>query len=94
MFIGAIFFDGEDIDEYMGKSKVHSTVGLDAEDRPPNPGFVFGVHDHEAEMDDDLVFLQGDRIRVIQTDRSGWWKGQNLRTGATGEFPYNFTSPT
>ena len=92
--LSRIFFDGEDIDEYMGKSKVHSTVGLDAEDRPPNPGFVFGVHDHEAEMDDDLVFLQGDRIRVIQTDRSGWWKGQNLRTGATGEFPYNFTSPT
>ena len=60
--------------------------GGNFEKKPPNPGFVIGKHDHEAEMEGDLEFKVGDRIEVIDTHSSGWWFGKNLRIMLKGGF--------
>ncbi len=41
----------------------------------------------------ELSFGKGDVIEVISEDASGWWQGRNLRTGAVGSFPSNYTQP-
>jgi len=38
----------------------------------------------------DLHFKVGDVIAVLYKDKSGWWKGENGRTGKKGDFPYNY----
>ena len=89
--LARIFFDGEDIAEGKTSGKAVTDEGGDFEKKPPNPGFVIGKHDHEAEMEGDLEFNVGDRIEVIDTHSSGWWFGKNLRTMLKGDFPENFT---
>lgn len=94
--LARIFFDGEDVaedDPHDERVDDNDTGDSDDEERPPNPGYVVAYHDHEAELHDDLEFVKGDRIRVVETDKSGWWQGECLRTGAMGEFPSNFCSP-
>jgi len=41
----------------------------------------------------ELSFARGDVIEVLAEDASGWWQGRNLRTGAVGSFPSNYTQP-
>ena len=88
--LARIFFDGEDIAEDKTLGKAVGDEGGNFEKKPPNPGFVIGKHDHEAEMEGDLEFKVGDRIEVIDTHSSGWWFGKNLRTMLKGDFPENF----
>ncbi|KAI8890156.1 PH-domain-containing protein, partial [Backusella circina FSU 941] len=53
---------------------------------------VFAVHNFDAENDDELTFIIGEPIIVIQRDDGfgdGWWKGQNTK-GEVGLFPMNY----
>ena len=36
---------------------------------------------------------QGDIITIITEDESGWWQGQNQKTGDTGIFPAVYLAP-
>ena len=51
---------------------------------------------HEVEDADDLLFEEGDEIRILEGgyDESGggegWWRGKNQRTGAVGNFPSTY----
>lgn len=49
--------------------------------------------DYAATEPGELTFTKGDYITVIAEDPSGWWQGRNERTGQTGVFPSNYTSP-
>jgi hypothetical protein len=58
---------------------------------PPRPtNFVTALYDFDGQGAGDLVFREGDRIRVIQKTNStdDWWKGE-LR-GVQGAFPANY----
>lgn len=61
---------------------------------PPKPKapavFVTAMYDFDGQGDGDLVFTEGDRIRVVQRTEStdDWWEGE-LR-GITGSFPANY----
>lgn len=55
---------------------------------------VYAVHNFEAENEDEINFLIGEPITVLEKDEKyldGWWQGKNLR-GETGLFPMNYTS--
>jgi hypothetical protein len=43
-----------------------------------------------GETSQDLSFVKGDVVRVLEVDSSGWWKVILLRTGETGICPYNY----
>ncbi|KAL0083873.1 hypothetical protein F4703DRAFT_1857138 [Phycomyces blakesleeanus] len=55
---------------------------------------VYAIHDFEAENEDEITFLMGDPIVVIEKDEKymdGWWQGRNIH-GHVGLFPMNYTS--
>ncbi|KAI9007500.1 hypothetical protein CLU79DRAFT_778253 [Phycomyces nitens] len=55
---------------------------------------VYAIHDFEAENEDEIAFLMGDPIVVIEKDEKymdGWWQGRNIH-GHVGLFPMNYTT--
>lgn len=55
------------------------------------------VFNFDAEQDGDLNFVVGDVIRVsvdngtpLDPSAAAWWKGTNLSSGLSGNFPSNF----
>lgn len=61
---------------------------------PPKPKpmlqFVTALYDFQGQGEGDLVFYEGDRIRVLEKtgSTSDWWQGE-LR-GVKGYFPANY----
>ncbi|SAM08125.1 hypothetical protein [Absidia glauca] len=56
---------------------------------PEMPEQVFAIHDFEREHEDEISFLAGEPILVLEKDEKyndGWWQ--------VGLFPMNYTSPT
>jgi hypothetical protein len=58
---------------------------------PPQRQAAF---DYAATEAGELSFSKGDMIVVISEDASGWWQGKNMRSGETGSFPSNYTTPS
>lgn len=50
--------------------------------------FAKAEYDYEAQEDNELTFVEGDRIAVLEKDPSGWWTGE--LNGTVGLFPDNF----
>ena len=48
---------------------------------------------HRAEEQDELDVEPGDILQILAEDDSGWWQGQNQRTGAAGIFPAVLLDP-
>ncbi|KAI3362814.1 hypothetical protein L3Q82_001861 [Scortum barcoo] len=51
---------------------------------------VIGMYDYVAQNDDELAFLKGQVITVLNKDDCDWWKGE--LNGREGLFPSNYTS--
>lgn len=62
--------------------------------RPPPPprgaSFVTALYDFDGHQNGDLVFREGDRIKIVTKTQStdDWWEGE-LR-GVKGQFPANY----
>lgn len=95
---------GPNIDSFQAKVSPMSDAPLDsmsatiAKKRPPppppsaasRPVFVTALYDFDGQGGSDLVFREGDRIRVVRKTNStdDWWEGE-LR-GQRGAFPANY----
>jgi hypothetical protein len=57
---------------------------------PPRASFVTALYDFDGHQNGDLVFREGDRIKVVTKTQStdDWWEGE-LR-GVKGQFPANY----
>lgn len=53
---------------------------------------VIGMYDYVAQNDDELAFLKGQVITVINKDDCDWWKGE--LNGREGLFPSNYVKLT
>ncbi|CAI7646453.1 unnamed protein product [Penicillium glandicola] len=86
---------GPNIDSFQ--AKVSPMTEAIAKKKPPppppaasRPVFVTALYDFDGQGDGDLVFREGDRIRIVRKTNStdDWWEGQ-LR-GQVGAFPANY----
>ena len=50
------------------------------------------LYNFEGERKTDLSFHKGDYVTVLEENPTGWWKGQLVKDGATGNFPFNYFS--
>lgn len=57
----------------------------------PKKHLVIGLFDHEPDADDELPFIKGDVIEVLDDSDEGWWTG--LCKGKEGLFPSNYVAP-
>lgn len=53
---------------------------------------VIGMYDYVAQNDDELAFLKGQVITVVNKDDCDWWKGE--LGGREGLFPSNYVKLT
>lgn len=53
---------------------------------------VIGMYDYVAQNDDELAFLKGQVITVLNKDDCDWWKGE--LNGREGLFPSNYVKLT
>ena len=53
--------------------------------------YCVAVHNHLAEEVNELSFVKGDIIEILEKHPSGWYKGQ--LNGQCGVFPGNYTRP-
>lgn len=84
--------------QYTANSRNPSAQDLTAtiakKKRPPPPprgaSFVTALYDFNGHQNGDLVFREGDRIKIITKTQStdDWWEGE-LR-GVKGQFPANY----
>ncbi|KAJ5794809.1 hypothetical protein N7457_001408 [Penicillium paradoxum] len=94
---------GPNIDSFQAKvrpaggASQNSMAAVMEKKRPPppppassRPVFVTALYDFAGQGDGDLVFREGDRIRVVKKTNStdDWWEGE-LR-GQRGPFPANY----
>lgn len=52
--------------------------------------FAYGIENYSSEDPNDLTFVRGDKIRVLQQHNSGWWDGE--LNGKRGLFPRTFVT--
>uniref|UniRef100_A0A8C2X3R5 Intersectin-1 n=1 Tax=Cyclopterus lumpus TaxID=8103 RepID=A0A8C2X3R5_CYCLU len=62
------------------------------EPTPPKLTSVIGMYDYVAQNDDELAFLKGQVITVVNKDDCDWWKGE--LGGREGLFPSNYVKLT
>ncbi|OQE12617.1 hypothetical protein PENVUL_c001G08076 [Penicillium vulpinum] len=85
---------GPNIDCFQAKvSPMAAAIGKKKPPPPPpasRPDFVTALYDFDGQGDGDLVFREGDRIRIVRKTQStdDWWEGE-LR-GQKGPFPANY----
>ena len=60
------------------------------EKNPLGSKLVEAIYAFPGEMEDDLTIKPGDRIRVLEETKNGWWVGYNFTSNKTGLFPSNF----
>jgi len=51
---------------------------------------LVALFSYDATEENELTFVEGDFITLIEENESGWWKGRLNSTGVEGLFPSNF----
>eukprot|EP00050_Salpingoeca_kvevrii_P021430 m.110450 g.110450 ORF g.110450 m.110450 type:complete len:499 (+) comp9340_c0_seq3:265-1761(+) len=65
-----------------------STSALAADDKDC---FV-ALYDYNARTADDLSFVKGDKLKIINSADGDWWQAQSLVSGAVGYIPSNYVA--
>jgi len=53
------------------------------------PKQLIALYTYDATEDNELSFVEGETLHLLEKDDSGWWRGRNVK-GQEGLFPSNF----
>jgi len=51
---------------------------------------LVALYNYDATEDNELTFVEGDLIDLLEENESGWWRGRLQNNGKEGLFPSNF----
>jgi len=51
---------------------------------------LVALYNYDATEDNELAFVEGDSIALLEENESGWWRGRLQNNGKEGLFPSNF----
>jgi RhoGEF domain/PX domain/SH3 domain len=57
---------------------------------PDAIAIAYGLWDFTSEASNEMSFLAGDRLEILQKDEDGWWSARNCRNGLVGDVPETF----
>jgi len=77
-------------------SPSHTTTGYErpagTQDTPSNvnsPKQLIALYTYDATEENEISFMEGETVFLVEKDDSGWWRGRNNK-GQEGLFPSNF----
>jgi hypothetical protein len=82
------FQEKNEFSSSKGLLEVSNVLNLPEEVSFSEPRPAIALYDFEGERAEDLAFMTGDTIEVLEECESGWWVGR--LNGKIGSFPYNF----
>uniref|UniRef100_A0A336MCS7 CSON014214 protein n=1 Tax=Culicoides sonorensis TaxID=179676 RepID=A0A336MCS7_CULSO len=53
----------------------------------------FAIHDYQSTSREDISFVKGDRLVILDDSDDDWWRVRNLRTRSKGLIPKYFVVP-
>ena len=53
--------------------------------------FLKATFDYTGQQDDELTFVEGDKIKLVSKEDDSWWKGE--LNGKVGVFPSTYVEP-
>lgn len=75
------------------KTKVDKTAQVVANTSTTTRAVYRAHYEYKSNQQDELSLKKGELYLVTDQCHDGWFKGQNLKTGATGVFPGNHVQP-
>lgn len=51
------------------------------------------LYDYKARTAEDLSFIKGERMEIINNKDGGWWQARSLTSGESGYVPSNYIAP-
>eukprot|EP00128_Syssomonas_multiformis_P016763 Colp12_sorted_trinity150504_noHs@12380 len=61
--------------------------------RKEETNLFVALYNYEARTPEDLAFVKGDQLKIIDNSDKDWWKAQNTVTGKQGYVPSNYIAP-
>ncbi|XP_004345109.1 protein tyrosine kinase src [Capsaspora owczarzaki ATCC 30864] len=60
---------------------------------PAAPNMYVALYDYDARTREDLSFVKGDKLKIINSSDGDWWQAQSLVSGKIGYIPSNYIAP-
>ncbi|CAD6932220.1 unnamed protein product, partial [Tilletia laevis] len=67
------------------------TPAPEPEPETPTGPYAIALYDYAAAEDNELSFVEGQRIVGLSFPSEDWWEGTNEEDGSVGLFPANYT---
>ena len=79
--------------ERVVNSGVNNGATASASSRTDERLIYVALYDYKARTAEDLSFVKGEKMEIINNKDGGWWQARSLASGESGYVPSNYIAP-